>query len=119
MNGMPLVPPGAPGIARGGACFAGAKKGGTTEPLRPLGRSGFAVLEGEDPVSFWEKVMGRLSVPGLLLVTAGAVLVFQAEKLCRLLFKDNGEKAVLPVRILGLALAVFGTVILLDWIPGL
>ncbi|MEA5015751.1 MAG: hypothetical protein VB099_14450 [Candidatus Limiplasma sp.] len=70
-------------------------------------------------MSFWEKMMGRLSVPGLLLVTAGAVLVVQAAKLCRVLFKDNGEKLILPVKILGLALAVLGAVILLDWIPGL
>jgi hypothetical protein len=47
------------------------------------------------------------------------VLVLQAAKLCRLLFKDNGEKVILWVKILGLVLAVLGTVILLDWIPGL
>ena len=70
-------------------------------------------------MSFWEQVMGRLSVPGLLLVPAGVVLVFQAAKLCRLLFKDNGDKAVGPVKLLGLALVVLGAVILLDWIPGL
>jgi len=72
-----------------------------------------------DSMGFWDRVMGRLSVPGLLLLTAGVVLVLQAAKLCRLVLRDNGERVIPWVKVLGLVLAVLGSVILLDWIPGL
>ena len=66
----------------------------------------------------WQKVLSRLSVPGLTLLLAGAILVTQSAKLCRLVFKQNPERATLWLRVLGLAAAVLGAVILLDLIPG-
>lgn len=43
----------------------------------------------------------------------------QATRLCRFVLRDRGERAVLPVRIAGLALALLGALILLDVFPGL
>ncbi len=70
-------------------------------------------------MNFLENLMSKLSIPGLVLLTLGAVLIFQSEKLCRLVFKENADKVLLPMTILGLALALFGALILLDFIPGL
>ncbi len=70
-------------------------------------------------MDYWEKVAQRLSVPGLVLLTAGVALCFGAGKLCRLVGKEKGEKWVLPVKITGLALVIFAALILLDFIPGL
>lgn len=67
----------------------------------------------------WQKVLSRLSVPGITLLVVGAALCTQAVKLCRLLPNNKGERAVLPVRIIGLVLALLGALILLDVIPGL
>lgn len=67
----------------------------------------------------WQKVLSRLSVTGVTLLLAGAVLCVQAAKLCRLVLGDRGERAVLPVRLVGLALALAGALILLDVFPGL
>ena len=49
----------------------------------------------------------------------GAVLCVQATRLCRFVLHDRGERAVLPVRIAGLVLALLGALILLDVFPGL
>lgn len=67
----------------------------------------------------WEKVLSRLSVPGITLLLAGAVLCVQATRLCRFVLRERGERAVLPVRIVGLVLALLGAMILLDVFPGL
>ena len=64
----------------------------------------------------WEKVLSRLSVPGITLLL---VLCVQATRLCRFVLHDRGERAVLPVRIAGLVLALLGALILLDVFPGL
>ena len=60
----------------------------------------------------WEKVLSRLSVPGITLLLVGAVLCVQATRLCRFVLHDRGERAVLPVRIAGLVLALLGALIL-------
>ena len=67
----------------------------------------------------WQKVLSRLSVPGVTLLLAGVVVCVQATRLCRLVLGDRGERAVLPVRLAGLALALLGALILLDVFPGL
>lgn len=83
---------------------------------------GFLVsgLPGKDAIAVdWEKVLSRLSVPGIALLLVGAVLCVQATRLCRFVLRDRGERAVLPVRIAGLVLALLGALILLDVFPGL
>ena len=67
----------------------------------------------------WEKIFSRLSVPGLTLLLFGAVACTQATKLCRLALGEKGERAVLPLKIAGLLIALLGALILLDVIPGL
>ena len=67
----------------------------------------------------WEKGLSRVSVPGITLLLVGAVLCVQATRLCRFVLHDRGERAVLPVRIAGLVLALLGALILLDVFPGL
>ncbi|MEG2355548.1 MAG: hypothetical protein RSC40_01185 [Clostridia bacterium] len=67
----------------------------------------------------WYKVLSRLSVPGLTLLLVGTLLCMQSAKLCRLVLKEKGERAILPLRIAGLVVALLGTAILLDFIPGL
>ena len=90
--------------------------------------SGFCQLDTQPPITRrrkdamrmnWEKVLSRLSVPGLTLLVLGVLTSAQAAKLCRLVFKERGERAILPVRITGLVLALLGAAILLDLIPGL
>ena len=61
----------------------------------------------------WQKVLSRLSIPGILLLVLGAVACTQAAKVCK------SERLTLCVRIAGLALALAGALILLDLIPGL
>ncbi len=67
----------------------------------------------------WERVLARLSVPGLTLLVLGVLTCAQSAKLCRLVLKEKGERAILPVKVAGLAMAILGAVILLDLIPGL
>ena len=62
---------------------------------------------------YWQKVLSRLSIPGILLLALGAVACTQAAKICK------SERLTLAVRIAGIVLALAGTVILLDLIPGL
>ena len=67
----------------------------------------------------WDQIFSRLSVTGVTLMLAGLVLGLYATKLVRFVFRERGERLVLPVRLIGLALAVFGALVLLDFIPGL
>ncbi len=67
----------------------------------------------------WDQIFSRLSVTGVTLLLVGMVLCLYATKLVRFIFRDHGERLVLPVRLLGSAVAVFGALILLDLIPGL
>ena len=61
----------------------------------------------------WQKVLSRLSIPGVILLALGAVACTQAPKFCK------SERLAVIVRIAGLVLALAGTLILLDFIPGL
>lgn len=67
----------------------------------------------------WDQIFSRLSVTGVTLLVAGLALSLYATRLVRFIFRDHGERLVLPVRLVGLALAVFGALTLLDFIPGL
>ena len=62
---------------------------------------------------YWQKVLSRLSIPGVLLLVLGAVACTQAPRFCK------SERLAVIMRIAGLAMAVAGTLILLDFIPGL
>ena len=61
----------------------------------------------------WQKILDRLSIPGLILLVLGAVAATQAEKYCK------SERLCMIARIAGLGSAMIGAVILLDLIPGL
>ena len=61
----------------------------------------------------WQKVMERLSIPGLTLLVLGAVAATQAGKYCK------SERLCVIARIAGLVSALLGAVILLDLIPGM
>ncbi|MBR3873957.1 MAG: hypothetical protein IKJ26_07265 [Clostridia bacterium] len=61
----------------------------------------------------WQKSLSRLSIPGLVLLALGAVVCTQANKLLK------SERLILAARIAGIVLALAGTLILLDFIPGL
>ena len=61
----------------------------------------------------WQKIIDKLSVPGLILLLLGAVAAARAHRLCR------SERLGMIVRIAGLIAAVLGAAILLDVFPGL
>lgn len=63
---------------------------------------------------YWQTVLSRLSIPGFALLLLGAVLCLGAPK-----FLKGRERAAILLRFAGLALAVLGALILLDFIPGL
>ena len=67
----------------------------------------------------WDQIFSRLSVTGITLLLCGSLLCLYAARLARFIFRDAGERLVLPIRLIGLGIAVFGTLILLDFIPGL
>lgn len=117
-----VAPSGQPVTANEASAFvAGVKKGGTTESLRPLGVAAFCILPegGRKEMGYWERVIQKISVPGLLCLAAGALLCLQSTRVCRLIWKEQGEKFIFPLKIIGLVLVLLGAVILLDFIPGL
>ena len=61
----------------------------------------------------WQKVLSRLSIPGLILLMLGAVAATQAAKYCK------SERLCMIARIAGLISALLGAAIMLDLIPGL
>ena len=67
----------------------------------------------------WDQIFSRLSVTGVTIMLVGIALGLYATRLVRLIFRERGERLILPLRIIGLLMAVLGTVILLDFIPGL
>ena len=67
----------------------------------------------------WDQIFSRLSVTGVTLLLGGVLLSLYTTKLARFLFREKGQKWILPIRLLGLGIAVFGALILLDFIPGL
>jgi hypothetical protein len=66
---------------------------------------------------YWQGVVSRLSVPGLVLLGIGVAVGYGAPKIAAWLWKGKGERAVLFVRVTGLALAILGTLMLVDIIP--
>ena len=72
-------------------------------------------------MTYGEKILSRLSVPGVALLIIGAVLGFGAERAAALVFRDErkARKAVLPLKIGGLLMALVGALILLDVFPNL
>ena len=61
----------------------------------------------------WQKMLDRLSVPGLVLLVLGAVVGMKAARIAKT------ERLVSAFRIAGITLALIGALILLDFIPGL
>ena len=61
----------------------------------------------------WQKVLSKLSIPGIMLLVLGAVAAIQASRFCK------NERLCMVVRIAGLILALLGAAILLDVFPGL
>ena len=61
----------------------------------------------------WQKVLSRLSIPGVILLVLGAVTASQAERLF-----ENGRLC-MAVRAAGLMAALLGAAVLLDVFPGL
>ena len=67
----------------------------------------------------WQKTLSRLSLPGLLLLALGAVLCLRPAWALRLFPAGRRERLQTPVRFAGLAAALLGALIMLDFIPGL
>ena len=63
-----------------------------------------------------DKILARLSVPGLILLAAGAALGFISRVIAGKLFPKWGEKGVTALQWAGLALAILASLILLDFI---
>jgi hypothetical protein len=66
---------------------------------------------------YWQGVLSRLSIPGLCLLALGAALGYGAKWICGKVLKQGGERAVVPVKVAGLLMALVGALILLDIIP--
>lgn len=65
-------------------------------------------------MSYGEKVLSRLHVPGLALLILGAVLVYTSGPISRKLFPGKGDKANIAVKAAGCAAALAGALLLLD-----
>ena len=61
----------------------------------------------------WQKVLSKLSIPGIALLALGAVAATQAAKYCK------SERLCMVARVAGLVSALLGAAIMLDLIPGL
>ncbi len=66
---------------------------------------------------YWQGVVSRLSVPGLVLLGLGVVIGYGAPKIAAWLWKSKAERAALFLRVAGLVLAILGTLMLVDIIP--
>ncbi|MCE5344067.1 MAG: hypothetical protein LLF96_10880 [Eubacteriales bacterium] len=70
-------------------------------------------------MTYWQGVLSRLSIPGVLLLVLGGVMCFAAPWLSRRVFKRWGERAATPIKVIGLVIVILSTLILLDFIPNL
>ena len=61
----------------------------------------------------WQKMMDKLSIPGVILLALGAVAATQAGRLI------HNERLCMAVRAAGLMAALLGAAVLLDVFPGL
>ena len=75
--------------------------------------------EGSALSNYWQDVLARLSVPGLILALLGAILCYGAPKIAPRIWKQGGDQAIMPMKVAGLALAILGVLILLDVFPNL
>lgn len=95
-----------------------AKQGGTTEQFRPFGWNCFLRIQSDFDcevirLSYIEKVLSRLNIPGLILLIAGSVAVVSSEKIAD---KIGSQKMNLIIKAAGGAAALIGALILLDFI---
>ncbi len=67
----------------------------------------------------WDQILERLSITGITLLVLGIWISMQASTVCRLVLKEHSERFITPMKMAGLALAILGAIILLDFIPGL
>ncbi len=67
-------------------------------------------------MSYIEKVLSRLNIPGLILLIAGAVAVVTSEGIVEKIGPENKEKINLVIKAAGIAAALLGALILLDFI---
>lgn len=67
-------------------------------------------------MSYGEKVLERLSFPGLALMVIGAALVYTSSLTSKKLFPKTQEIANVIIKAVGCVIALVGTLILLDFI---
>lgn len=65
-------------------------------------------------MTYGEKLLAKLSLPGLGLMLLGAVLVYASRPISGRLFPGRGEKASLAFKVVGCVLALVGALLLLD-----
>ena len=70
----------------------------------------------EADMTYWDRVLAKLDVPGLLLAVLGAALVYGSGKLAAKWFPDGPQKANIVLKAVGLATALLGALRLLDLI---
>ena len=67
-------------------------------------------------MSYIEKVLSRLDIPGLILLIAGSVAVIAADRIGQMIRPEEKDKVSLIIKAAGGAAALFGALILLDFI---
>ena len=65
-------------------------------------------------MTYWERVLEGTSIPGFIMLAVGILLATQALKVSRLLFGEKGEKAILPIRLIGFLLLAVTAIMLLS-----
>ena len=106
-------------------CLPFAKQGGTTEQFRPFGWSCFlciriccvrprTALKEVTRLSYIDKVLSRLNLPGLILLIAGTVAVFFSGRIVEKIGREKNEKINLIIKAAGCFVAFAGALILLD-----
>lgn len=74
----------------------------------------YCVCKEVTRLSYIEKVLSRLNIPGLILLIAGAVAVFASEGIVEKISPEKKDKANLIFKTAGLIAALAGVLILLD-----
>ena len=64
-------------------------------------------------MTYWQGVLSRVNIPGLVLLALGAGMCFGAARIAGWLGKRGGDRAVMPLKVAGLVLAVVGAFICL------
>lgn len=76
----------------------------------------FLDVRGGDKVTYGEKVLSRLNIPGLALLILGAVLVYTSSPLTRRLFPEKQEIWNLVFKGIGCVVCLIGALLLLNLI---